>query len=49
MGAYRAGADPIVDVAVARHDHILEFISQGQKDRVDYVDLIQALLEAFGA
>lgn len=48
MGAYRSGSDPVVDVAIARHDHILEFISQGQKDRVDYAESIQALLEAFG-
>jgi len=48
MGAYRSGSDPIVDVAIARHDHILEFISQGQKDRIGYADSIQAVIEAFG-
>jgi len=48
MGAYRAGSDPIIDIAIARHDHILEFISQGQKDRVDFDESIRALVEAFG-
>ena len=48
MGAYRTGSDPIIDIAIARHDHILEFISQGQKDRVDFDASERALLEAFG-
>lgn len=48
MGAYRAGSDPVVDVAIARHDQILEFISQGQKDRVDIGQSVQAVLEGFG-
>ena len=48
MGAYREGSDPIVDIAIARHDQILQFISQGQKERVDYAGAIAALLEGFG-
>ncbi|MDB5687319.1 MAG: fliI [Rhizorhabdus sp.] len=48
MGAYREGSDPIVDIAIARHDQILQFISQGQKERVDYPNAIAALLEGFG-
>jgi flagellum-specific ATP synthase len=48
MGAYREGSDPIVDIAIARHDQILEFIGQGQKDRVDYDQAIAALLASFG-
>ena len=48
MGAYRTGSDPIIDIAIARHDHILEFMSQGQKDRVDFDESVKALIEAFG-
>jgi flagellum-specific ATP synthase len=49
MGAYRTGSDPIIDIAIARHDDILEFISQGQKDRVDYAESERALIGAFGS
>ena len=48
MGAYRTGSDPIIDIAIARHDDILGFISQGQKERVDFAEAERALLEAFG-
>jgi len=48
MGAYRAGSDPIIDVAIARHDDILEFLSQGQRERIDFDPSVNALLEAFG-
>ncbi len=48
MGAYRSGSDPIIDIAIARHDDILGFISQGQKERVDFGEAERALLEAFG-
>jgi flagellum-specific ATP synthase len=48
MGAYREGSDPIVDIAIARHDQILQFISQDQKERVDYATSVSALIEGFG-
>ncbi|TZG25230.1 FliI/YscN family ATPase [Sphingomonas montanisoli] len=48
MGAYRAGSDPVIDIAIQRHDEILEFIGQDQKERVDYAASNQALLERFG-
>jgi flagellum-specific ATP synthase len=48
MGAYREGSDPIVDIAIARHDQILQFISQDQKERVDYATSVAALIEGFG-
>jgi flagellum-specific ATP synthase len=48
MGAYRMGSDPIVDVAIARHDQILEFISQGQTEHVDYASAVEAVIAGFG-
>jgi flagellum-specific ATP synthase len=48
MGAYRTGSDPIVDVAIARHDQILEFISQGQTEHVDYASAVEAVIAGFG-
>jgi flagellum-specific ATP synthase len=48
MGAYREGSDPIVDIAIARHDQILQFISQDQKERVDFASSVAALIEGFG-
>jgi flagellum-specific ATP synthase len=34
MGAYRAGADPRLDRAIAMHERLVEFLCQGQRDVV---------------
>lgn len=34
MGAYRAGADPRLDRAIAMHEKLVEFLCQGQRDVV---------------
>ena len=49
MGAYRAGSDPIVDEAISRHEDILAFLRQGQKERVDIATASACLVAEFGA
>jgi flagellum-specific ATP synthase len=47
MGAYREGNDPTIDAAIDRHPDILDFLRQGQKERVDYAASVGALNESF--
>jgi flagellum-specific ATP synthase len=47
MGAYRAGADPQLDRAIAKHQALSEFLSQEVKQNVsfgDSVDQLEALI-----
>jgi flagellum-specific ATP synthase len=47
MGAYRAGADPQLDRAIAMHERLVEFLCQGQGEVLrmsDCVDQLAALL-----
>ena len=48
MGAYRAGSDATVDEAIARHHDILNFLTQGQKERVDIDASLASLIAEFG-
>ena len=48
MGAYAAGGDPLLDAAIARRPEMLAFIRQGAKERVDFAEAQQALVESFG-
>jgi flagellum-specific ATP synthase len=48
MGAYRAGSDATVDEAIARHNDILTFLTQGQKERVDLDSSLASLVAEFG-
>ncbi|USI73721.1 FliI/YscN family ATPase [Sphingomonas morindae] len=48
MGAYKAGSDPLIDMAVARHQEILDFLKQRPKDRIDMVHSSAELIERFG-
>jgi flagellum-specific ATP synthase len=48
MGAYRAGSDPTIDAAIARHGEILDFLHQAQAERVDYATSVAALIASFG-
>jgi flagellum-specific ATP synthase len=48
MGAYREGSDPQVDQAIRRHGDVLDFLRQGQKERVPYPAAVAALVERFG-
>ncbi|MBW8753398.1 MAG: flagellum-specific ATP synthase FliI, partial [Sphingomonadales bacterium] len=48
MGAYRAGADPTLDRAIAMHDQLVAFLCQPQREvlrMADCVDQLAALLE----
>jgi flagellum-specific ATP synthase len=47
MGAYREGNDPTIDAAIDRYPDILDFLRQGQKERVDYAASVGALNESF--
>lgn len=49
MGAYKAGADPAIDEAIARRQDLLTFVGQGQKQRVDLIDARAHLVAEFGA
>ena len=49
MGAYRPGNDPLIDEAVSRHQEVLNFLRQSQKDRIDLDTSIGALIAEFGA
>ena len=48
MGAYREGSDPLLDEAIRRYPEMLEFIKQGQKERVDFNASVGALQGMFG-
>lgn len=43
MGAYRAGADPQLDLAISRHPQLLSFLNQGVSERVSFSESVAAL------
>ena len=43
MGAYRAGADPQLDLAIAMHQALVNFMSQGENEIVPMSDAIAQL------
>lgn len=48
MGAYRSGADPAIDQAIACHGAITEYIRQGSDDVVSLDDAVAELTGVFG-
>ncbi len=48
MGAYRAGADPAIDQAIACHGAITEYIKQDPDDIVTLGDAVAELIGVFG-
>jgi flagellum-specific ATP synthase len=48
MGAYRAGADPLLDRAIAMNDGLRQFLGQGQHERVSLEQSITALQGLIG-
>ncbi len=48
MGAYRSGADPAIDQAIACHGAITEYIRQGSDDIVSLDDAVAELTGVFG-
>jgi len=48
MGAYREGSDPLLDEAIRRYPEMLEFLKQGQKERVEFQNSVAALQGMFG-
>jgi flagellum-specific ATP synthase len=48
MGAYRAGADPAIDQAIAAHGAVLEYIRQDQDEVVGLADAVAELTGVFG-
>ena len=48
MGAYRGGADPAIDAAVASHPAITAFIRQGEDEVVPLADAAAELVGVFG-
>lgn len=49
MGAYRSGADPQLDRAIAMHDALTGFISQPQREVVPMTASVAALTQLIGA
>ena len=49
MGAYRSGADPQLDRAIAMHEALSAFISQPQREIVALDDAVAALIRLIGA
>ncbi len=49
MGAYVAGSDPVVDLAMARRADMTGFIAQPRQQLVDYNMARAQLIEGFGA
>ncbi len=49
MGAYRPGADPAIDAAIAAHPAVMEYIKQGSDENVSLGDSIAELTGVFGA
>ncbi|RJF93224.1 FliI/YscN family ATPase [Sphingomonas cavernae] len=47
MGAYKEGSDPAIDEAIMRRREILDFLKQGQKERVDFITAEADLVEGF--
>ena len=48
MGAYRAGADPQLDQAIAMHDALTQFLGQPARSTVSLTDSVAALESLFG-
>ena len=48
MGAYRAGADPQIDAAMASHPAITAFIRQDADEVVPLADAAAELIGVFG-
>ncbi len=48
MGAYRAGADPEIDNAIACHGAIMEYIRQDADEKVSLDDAVAELIGVFG-
>jgi flagellum-specific ATP synthase len=48
MGAYRSGADPAIDAAIAAHGAVLEYIRQDADDVVKLDDAVTELTGVFG-
>ena len=48
MGAYRAGADPAIDAAIAYHGAIVEYIRQDPDEVVPLADAVAELTGVFG-
>lgn len=48
MGAYRAGADPAIDAAIAAHGAVLEYIRQDANEIVGLEDAVTELVGVFG-
>ncbi|MGP7796528.1 FliI/YscN family ATPase [Sphingomonas sp. CLY1604] len=49
MGAYRPGADPAIDAAIAAHPAVMEYIKQGAGETVGLADAVAELTGVFGA
>jgi flagellum-specific ATP synthase len=49
MGAYRPGADPAIDAAIACHPAVMEYIRQDQDSMVSLDDAVAELIGVFGA
>ncbi len=49
MGAYREGADPLIDEAFARRRDMLDFLRQAPGERIGFAASRAELLERFGA
>ena len=47
MGAYRSGADPQLDLAIAMHQALVEFMCQGERDVVSLGNAIAQLTALF--
>ena len=45
IGAYVSGSDPLCDRAIGMMDNINEFLKQSTKDKIDYEDTIQSIME----
>lgn len=48
MGAYRAGADPNIDAAIAAHPAVMEYVRQDEHERVTLADATAELVGVFG-
>ncbi|QHL90170.1 FliI/YscN family ATPase [Sphingomonas changnyeongensis] len=48
MGAYRSGADPAIDAALAHHPAILDYLAQDADARVGLDDAVAELVGVFG-
>jgi flagellum-specific ATP synthase len=48
MGAYRHGADPAIDAAIACHPAVMEYIRQDADENVSLNDAVTELTGVFG-